>query len=236
MIFKRGRKNPESSAVDPQDAEADPASEPVVADDDEEHVDSSDVDPRAGGPWDASEIKVPSDDASYIDLGGLIVKGRVGFDLQIPADDDTDELAAVLFVTEDAAVEIRAFAATRSGGLWDEVRAEIVEEVARLEGAAEEVQGAFGAELQLQVPAETPDGQRAVQPSRIIGVEGPRWFLRGTFMGSAALNPRDDGVLESAFRDVVVVRGQDAMAPRDPLRIVLPDSAVVMGDDQSEDG
>lgn len=230
MIFKRGRKNSEDDveAQDVDDGESTDTPETAEADA------TQAAEPRAAGPWDVSEIEVPDDDESYIDLGGLIVKGRPGLDLQIPTDDDTDVLGAILFVTEDAAVEIRAFAATRSGGLWDEVRAEIVEEVTRLEGEFEEVEGTFGTELQLQVPAETPDGKPAVQPSRIVGVEGPRWFMRGTFMGSAALTPQDDGVLESAFRDVVVVRGQEAMAPREPILIVLPESAVLQ-DDQSED-
>ncbi|MDO9377502.1 MAG: DUF3710 domain-containing protein [Nocardioidaceae bacterium] len=215
----------------------------VVDDASTTDVDATDaeaaVDPRADGPWDHTEFEIPADQPAFIDLGGLVVRGRVGLDLQIPKDEGTDRLAAVLLVTEDAAVEIRAFAAPRTGGLWDEVRAEIAEEVQRLEGQVVEVDGPHGPELQVQVPARTPDGQEAVQPSRIVGVEGPRWFLRGTFMGRAALEPATDGVLERGFREVVVRRGNDAMPPREPIEITLPAGAVpageqVVADDSAE--
>lgn len=188
---------------------------------------------RADGPWDASELEVPDDDPSYIDLGGLIIKGRVGFDLQIPTDPASGDAGSVVFVAEDSAVELRAFAAARSGGLWDEVRAEIVEEVGSLRGEVEEVDGPFGKELQIQVPVEAPDGEQSVQPSRIVGVDGPRWLLRGTFMGRAALNPDPEGVLESAFRDVVVVRGTTPMAPREQIPVVLPEGAVPIDTDEA---
>lgn len=182
--------------------------------------------PRAGGPWDASEVDVPEDDPSYVDLGGLIVKGREGVELQIPTDAGSGEPRAVVFVAEDSVVEVLAFASSRSGGLWGDVRTEIIEEAERLHGEVEEHGGSFGTELQVQVPVETPDGKPGTQPSRIIGIDGPRWLLRATFMGREALEPAPDGVLESALRDVIVVRGQDAMAPRQQIKVALPENAV----------
>ena len=223
-MFGRSKKDPDEPAGPGEDSDTDT---PANA--------------RADGPWDLGEVERPSDDPRYVDLGGLIVKGRVGFDLQVTTDQGTDQLGAVMFVTEDAAVELRAFAATRSGGLWDEVRGEITEEVERLGGAYEEVDGSFGVEVRMQVPATTPDGEPATQPSRIVGIEGPRWLLRATFMGRAALEPDEDGLLESAVRDVIVVRGVAPMAPRDAIALVLPASAVKVppdgdGDNGAVDG
>jgi hypothetical protein len=63
----------------------------------------------------------------------------------------------------------------------------------------------------------TPEGEEVVQPSRIIGIEGPRWMLRATFLGREALEPADDSLLMAALRDVVVVRGEEPRAPRAPL-------------------
>ncbi len=65
-----------------------------------------------------------------------------------PADNDDGDIGSVVLVADDSALELRAFAATRSGGLWDEVRADIVEEVARLGGECTEAEGPYGAELQ----------------------------------------------------------------------------------------
>jgi len=190
------------------------------------------ADPRAGGPWDVSE-KVP-DDENYIDLGSLIIKGRPGFNLQLPTDGESDDIGSAVLLTEDSGLELRAFAAARSGGLWDEVRADLIEEVERLGGSCLAVDGAFGPELQIRVPVTLPDGEDGFQPSRIIGVEGPRWLLRGTLLGEAALNPTDEGLLLDAFRDTIVVRGGEPRAPREPLLIAVPSNAVVLDNESDE--
>lgn len=192
-------------------------------------------DPRAQGPWDASE-KQPGDDPTYIDLGSLIVKGRPEFSLQLPTDGESDVIGSAVLLTEDSGLELRAFASARSGGLWSEVRADLIDEVERLGGQYDIVEGVFGTELRVQVPV--PDNEELFQPSRIVGVEGPRWLLRATFLGQAGLEPSDEGILIEAFRNTIVVRGGEPMAPREPLVITLPDNAVVIagGEEFDESG
>ena len=199
----------------------------------EEDVVPVDVTPdvRADGPWDISE-KRPEGDPSYIDLGPLLVRARDEFSIQLPAEGENGQIASAVLVAEDSALELRAFAATRSGGLWDEVRDDLILEVARLNGTCEQVAGPFGDELLVQVPVELPDGEEGFQPSRIVGVEGPRWLLRGTFLGEAGLNPSDEGILMQAFRDVIVVRGDEARIAREALLLTLPDNAVVATDEE----
>ncbi|MCO7240438.1 DUF3710 domain-containing protein [Aeromicrobium sp. CnD17-E] len=181
-------------------------------------------------PRDSTEAS--ADEPGYVDLGPLRIRGRVGFQLQVPQDDGGGA-GSVVLVTEEAGLELRAFAAPRSGGLWDEVRQELVAEVQRLDGQVEEVDGPYGPELRVQIPVTLPDGQDGFQPSRIVAVEGPRWMLRATFLGSAALEPDEDGLLEQAFREVVVVRGDDPRPVREPLLIELPPDAepVTLGPD-----
>lgn len=182
-------------------------------------------DPRANGPWDVSE-KSPEGDPTYVDLGALIIKGDAGFNLQLPTDGDSDVIGSAVLMTEDSALELRAFAASRSGGLWDEVRADLVEEVERIGGEYSAADGVFGPELQIRVPV--PDEPDKFQPSRILGIEGPRWLLRGTLLGRAGLEPSDEGVLIEAFRNTIVVRGGEPMMPRDPLTLTVPADAVMM--------
>jgi hypothetical protein len=55
-----------------------------------------------------------------------------------------------------------------------------------------------------------------------VGVDGPRWFLRGLFTGAAATDPAKASVLEDAVRNIVVVRGASPMPVRDPLPLTLP--------------
>lgn len=202
-----------------------------------EHEDVVPVEPtpapgvRADGPWDITE-KTPGDDPSYVDLGPLLVRARDEFSIQLPAEGEAKQIASAVLVAGDSALELRAFAATRSGGLWDEVRDDLILEVTRLGGQSEQVDGLFGPELHVRVPVELPDGEEGFQPSRIVGVEGPRWLLRGTFLGEAGLNPSDEGVLMEAFKDVIVVRGVEARIAREALLLTLPDGAVATPDEE----
>ena len=175
---------------------------------------------RANGPWDSSEKDV-GDDSAYLDFGSLLIRGRPGFNLQMPADDDQGTIGSIVLVTEESGLELRAFADARSGGLWDAVRSDLVEEAERLDGEADQVDGPFGTELHVKVPVTTPDGEEGFQPTRIIGIEGPRWMLRATFLGQEALEPDDDSLLMKALHDVVVVRGDEPRAPRDALLISI---------------
>jgi hypothetical protein len=56
-------------------------------------------------------------------------------------------------------------------------------------------------------------------------VDGPRWFLRGLLTGPGSTDPNQAKRLEDAFRQVIVNRGADAMAPRDMLPLHLPRDA-----------
>lgn len=188
------------------------------------------VDLRHDGPWDSTE-KSPGDDESYLDLGALLVRGQEGFTFQLPAEGEDGDLGSVVLVSDDSALELRAFAATRSGGLWDEVRADLAEEVVRLGGESTVADGPFGSELHIAVPATSPDGEEGLQPSRIIGIEGPRWLLRATVLGAAALDLADGGLLMGALRDVIVVRGAEPRIPREPLLLTLPDNAILSPDE-----
>lgn len=192
------------------------------------------ADPRALGPWDRSEKEPEADDPTYVDLGALIIKGHPELSLQLPTDGDSDVIGSAVLLTEDSGLELRAFAAPRSGGMWSEVRADIIDEVERLGGDYDAVEGIFGTELQVRVPV--PDNPELFQPSRIVGVEGPRWLMRATFLGEAGLNPTDEGILVDAFRNTIVVRGGEPMAPREPLVLVLPDNAFVIENDAESDG
>ena len=185
-----------------------------------DEVEPPSVGPRANGPWDSSEKDV-ADDSAYLDFGSLLIRGRPGFNLQMPVDDEQGTIGSVVLVTEDSGLELRAFADARSGGLWDAVRADLEEEAKRLEGEAKQVDGPFGTELHVNVPVTLPEGEEGFRPTRIIGIEGPRWMLRATFLGQEALEPADDSLLTKALHDVVVVRGEEPRAPRDPLLITI---------------
>jgi hypothetical protein len=75
------------------------------------------------------------------------------------------------------------------------------------------------------VPAEPGQPASGIRPIRFVGVDGPRWFLRGLFAGAAAGDPAAAAPLEAVFREVVVIRGEHPVPPRDLLELRLPAEA-----------
>ncbi len=178
---------------------------------------------RPQGPWDADDE--PDDGTPRIDLGGLRVPVPPDTEVRVDVGPDGAVVAATL-VQGGAAVQVNAFAAPRSEGIWTEVLDEIAESVRSSGGSAERVDGPHGPELRAAVPTQLPGSAEVVlAPARFAGVDGPRWFLRALYTGAAAVDPGAAAPLEAAVRDVVVVRGGDPMAVRDPLPLRLPPDA-----------
>lgn len=171
------------------------------------------------GPWDASEVP---DLGARLDLGALRVPGLPGMQLRMEMDQKGSRAVAANLGYEASALQIQAFAAPRSYGIWDELRAELAASVTKQGGTADEVPGPFGTELLARLPVRTPEGRTGHRPARFIGVDGPRWFLRGVLTGRAAVEPGAATDLERVFAEIVVVRGDDARPPRDLLPLHLP--------------
>jgi hypothetical protein len=136
-----------------------------------------------------------------------------------------DAIVAATVVVKDSAIQLQAFAAPKREGIWGEVREEIADSITEQGGVINEIEGPLGWELRAQVPVQLPDGKRGMQVVRFVGVDGPRWFLRGVISGRGAVEPQTAGLLEQIFRDTVVARGEGPMAPRDPIVLKLPNDA-----------
>jgi hypothetical protein len=206
----------------PEDA-TDAFDDETSQDDDEsaDHPDApSTAGRRAAGPWDVSEVDDPAE--GRVSLGALWIPGRPGLEVRVEADPTTNVLIAVVLVMGTSALQVQPFAAPRSEGIWADVRTEIKAGITREGGTADEVEGPFGPELRTNLQVKGPDGKSEAQRGRFIGVDGPRWFLRGVLTGDAVVSDEAAAELLEVFRDVVVVRGADAMAPRDPIPLRLP--------------
>ena len=178
-------------------------------------------DPRPeGGPWDAEE---PYPALERVDLGSLLVPIGPEHEIQLVMAEQHGAWVTVRY--QDSEVQIQAFAASRRGALWDDVRAEIAAEVQGAGGRSQESDGDFGIELIAQVPAEPGQPAAGFRLVRFVGVDGPRWFVRGLFTGPAAERGEQAALLEEVFRDVVVVRGEHPVPPREILELRLPPEA-----------
>ncbi|MGZ4443516.1 MAG: DUF3710 domain-containing protein [Nocardioidaceae bacterium] len=226
--MKFGRKKSDQAAEQAEVEAPDDAVQPQDADLTEEAADEAAAAAplRSGGPYDIEDVEIDRDDENLIDLGGLIIHAREGIELQMQVDEDSGVIMAVMMVGPDGAVELRPFAAPRNADIWDDARRSIAAEVTQRGGTATEADGPFGRELQVVMPVQLEDGQHAQQPSRVLGVIGPRWLLRATLFGRPAVEPDEDGDIENALREVVVVRGNEPMPPGEALPLTLPPNAV----------
>ncbi|TDE88928.1 DUF3710 domain-containing protein [Occultella glacieicola] len=179
----------------------------------------SPVEPEGRGPWDADEVP---ELGSRIDLGAIRLPKRAGSQVKMELDSKTRRVVAVRLMLDASSLQLQAFAAPRSEGLWEELRGEIRDQVVKQGGSADERSGPFGRELLARLPARLPDGRTGSRPARFIGVDGPRWFLRAVVSGKATVDAEAAAALEDILADVVVVRGTDARPPRDLLTLHLP--------------
>lgn len=177
---------------------------------------------EAAGPWDVSDK--PSEDG-YVDLGALRIAAAQGLQLRLEIEEKTQRVVAVTLDLDGSSLQLQAFAAPRSETLWDDIRTQIGKSVGSQGGTVDELAGVFGTELLAKVPAQAQDGSKGFRVARFVGVDGPRWFLRGVFGGPAALDPQAAKPLEEVFRSVVVVRGEQPLPPRDLLQLRLPRDA-----------
>ncbi|HLS15322.1 MAG TPA: DUF3710 domain-containing protein [Beutenbergiaceae bacterium] len=214
-LFKRkGSRGQTEKVIGPEPGDvgyADPVTDEEVA-----------ADPPAVGPWD--EAQAPEDD-QRIDLGAVRLPKRPGMQVRMELDKKTRRVIAVNVALDGSSLQVQAFAAPRSEGLWSDLREEIVASIKKQGGTAQERTGGFGVELLARLPVRMPDGRSGTRPARFLGVDGPRWFLRGVLTGKAAVEDDAAEQMESVFSEIVVVRGGDARPPRDLLTLHLPGKA-----------
>ena len=188
---------------------------------------------RYEGPHDIDEV---DDTEDYIDLGALYIKMLDGLNLRLEMDESTGAVIAATCTRAGGTLQIQAFAAPRTAGIWDEIRNDLAESVASQGGTAEMYTGEFGAEMLTRLPATTEDGQRGERIARFVGVDGPRWFLRGVISGEAVLG-NDEAVeaIDEVFRTAIVDRGDDPRPPRELLPMTMPEEVYASDTSDSDD-
>jgi hypothetical protein len=216
-IFRRSRNDEPVDEVDALD-EADATDEERLAveksdDDGEERVD------RVRGPFDAAEV---DDEVERIDLGALRITPVDGMQLRLELDQEQQSVVSAHAVIGDSGVQLQAFAAPRTLGVWPDIRTEIADSITAQGGTANVVDGPLGRELAATIPMPGPDGRTQRNAVRFLGVDGPRWFLRAVISGPAATDAHKAAPLLDIVRSTVVVRDDEARPPREALPLRVP--------------
>ncbi|EYT52513.1 hypothetical protein H490_0112770 [Leucobacter sp. UCD-THU] len=179
---------------------------------------SAPEDRAEAGPFDASEVPAMR---PYVDLGGIKVAPREGLQLRLEVDERANRVVAVSLDYAESLLQVQAFAAPKSTGLWHGVRADLAQQMASQGASLVEEDGPLGTELvaRTPVPADQGGGTRV---ARFVAVDGPRWMLRGVIMGQAAVDADTRERVIDLFRELVVVRGEQPMPPSELLPLRVP--------------
>ena len=233
-LFRRGTKPPVpdepaqgADEVDPDAPASDEPADDAGRPDDTGSADGAGSVDRAApvapaGPWDADEAP---EGLPRVDLGALLLPGIDGMELRMEIDQKTSVVTGVSVTLAGSVLQLQAFAAPRTEGIWDDIREEIAASIGQQGGTVDDLPGPFGRELLARMPVRTAEGRTGHRPARFLGADGPRWFLRGVITGKAAVEPEAAAALEQLFAGVVVVRGTEARPPRDLLPLRVPGQA-----------
>ncbi len=167
------------------------------------------------GPFDSSEVDLP---AGYLDFGAirLVPEPEVGIRLEV--EEATGRVLALTLESAGTTLQVSVFAASKHEGVWGDVLEQLAGSIESSGGSVTPYLGQLGPGLDARVVQ--PDGQ--LRDTRFIGVDGPRWFVRGSITGNALADLVSATEIEDIFRSLVIHRGDSPMPPKEPLEIVVP--------------
>lgn len=185
------------------------------------HPKSAPADRATAGPLDESEANAVR---PYVDLGGVKIVPRPELHLRLEVEEGTKRVVAVGLDYAGSTLQVQPFAAPRSFGLWQEIREQIVDQIHKQGGNTKLHDGPFGPEILAEIPVTAGDKPAGTRLARFVGVDGPRWFLRGVIAGEGVVDSEAAAKIEELFRSIVVVRGNSPMPPRDLIPLHMPSS------------
>lgn len=186
---------------------------------------SAPLDRSQSGPFDVLEL---TGIKPYIDMGSVRIEPREGLQVRLDVDQQAKRIIAISLDFEESSIQVQAFAAPKSSGLWLSIREELLKQLEAQAGDVVDQVGTFGKEIIATIKTRSEDSvvERRV---RFIGVDGPRWTLRGAITGKAVDDEKAAADVESIFRSLVVVRGDQPMPPNELLPLKVPAGAQTKG-------
>jgi len=173
--------------------------------------------PPEFGPYDITQA--PDSKVPRLDLGALQLPAVKDVEIQLQAGPQ-GRIQQIILAHGPSRLQLGVYAAPRTEGIWDEIRAELRSSLAAKGGKPQEVPGDYGTELRAQLR----EGGGIVDV-RHVGIDGPRWFVHGIYVGAAAIDPDRAGPLREVLRGLVVDRGVEARPVREALPLRLPPEA-----------
>jgi len=201
-----GRRRNKGQAGQQADEDYDYAGHPEDVEDFE--ADQGDLD-EVTGPFDE---EAPDDGIARLNLGSLLLPVPEGAQLQVKMS-QPGVVEAVFVIMPSGQFTLQAYAAPRSGGLWEDACGQLADQLKADGAAVRSASGEWGQELMASI------GDMAM---RVIGVDGPRWMLRAHVAGPQDQAAQAAHSLRTLVRGTVVIRGSQPWPVSEPLPIQLP--------------
>ncbi len=179
---------------------------------------SAPVDRVTAGPFDSTEV---INIRPSVDFGAISLPIHEDVTLKLEVEEASSRIVALTVEHQGSSLQLQAFSAPGSEGIWHEIRGDLDRSIQAQGGKTEVVVGPLGPELNAQIP--TKDGGSRL--AKFIGVDGPKWFLRGVISGLALGDTLAMTYMIDIFRSVVIVRGVAPMPPKELLQLNAPPGA-----------
>lgn len=167
------------------------------------------------GPFDSSEVELP---AGFLDFGSIRVGSDPNIAISLEVSEETGKGVALTFDLEDSKLQVVAAASSKHEGIWADAITQLADSIRSSGGVVEE----FNSPLGRGINASIPQSKTTNRLVRFIGVDGPRWFLRGVLTGPDLAHPPRYQSLIELFRSVGVSRGETPLPPGDLLPLTIP--------------
>jgi hypothetical protein len=172
------------------------------------------------GPFDLAEV---ANLENVIDFGAVKLPNvNRNLSIKVELEEDTRRLVALTLQTQTSMLQVSLFSAPKNSPVWQEVLEVLTFSLESQNAQVDSVVGSFGRELLVTMDVPNEDVGVVRQQIRFIGVDGPRWLLRGSITGEAHSNLSEQAEIERIFRSIVVDRGPEALPPRELVPLTMP--------------
>jgi hypothetical protein len=173
------------------------------------------------GPFDSLELGTLE---NFVDCGALLFpRSNDEVKIRVDVEEGTGRLVALTLQHQESFIQVSAYSAPKSDGIWPEVFLQLKAAADSQDGDTVIEEYSFGPSILATLPISDDDNAgTTLRRVRLIGVDGPRWFLRGMIWGDAVSDRVAANVIDSLFKSVVVRRGDEALPPKERLELTMP--------------
>lgn len=179
---------------------------------------SAPPDRQTAGPFDLSESTQVK---PFLDFGSLRIFPQPDLRIRLDVNESTKKVLSVTLEIAESALQLQAFAAPRSSGLWHEIREQLADQIEKQGGRTTVVESDLGPQLFAELPV-AEGSNTGKRPVKFVGIDGPRWFLRAMVSGKAVSDETAWAAIEKVLRSLIVVRGNNPLPPKELLPLMVP--------------